>query len=209
MTKLILTGFKAKFKIYDKELKILRPIVEQWLKINREYIEDYDYEDCLYAYNERSTISSFAGAVWRCGGYAQEEYIAVKGENEKNGRIDLYFNFANKDVIVEAKQKFIKLIPNSKKNFEKHITDSFNDSIKDIGETQKANNYGDLNLGISFIVPLWKDGSDQKENLSKIKGIVQNLKPSMYVILQSKKSIVFNEETKTVSNIVILLCKKV
>ncbi len=209
MIKLRLTGFKSEFQFSDKKLKIIRPIIEQWLKLNREFIEDYDYEDCLYGYNERSTISSFAGAVWRCGGYAQEEYIAEKGKDKRNGRIDLYFNFSNTDVIVEAKQKFIKLVSNSKKDLEKHITESFNEAISDIRETKKANDYGDLNLGILFIVPFWEQGSEQGENLKEIRKIVKNLDTSMYVLFKSEKDIIYNEDRNTVSNIVIMVCKNV
>ena len=103
---LTLTGFNGIYVIQKKKLKILKPIIEQWLRINREYIEEGDYEDSLYMYNERSTVSSLAGAVWRCGGYAQEEYLATKGDknNEISGRIDLFFRFSHKNIIIEAKQ---------------------------------------------------------------------------------------------------------
>jgi hypothetical protein len=46
-----LTGFNAGYKINDNKLKILIPIIEEWLKILRAYIEDEEYEDAIYSYN--------------------------------------------------------------------------------------------------------------------------------------------------------------
>ena len=212
MSKITLTGFKAEYFITNKKLKFLRPIIEQWLKINREYIEYCNYSDSLYSYNERSTISTLAGAVWRCGGYAQEEYIAEKGTEKRNGRIDLFFHFSNKDVVIEAKQKFIWLAPNSRKNLHEHIKVSLDDSVKDAKQTKQANAmyYGDIYLAITFIVPYWHKDSNQNEKLKIIKQFSKSkdIDTDFSVIFESEEDIDHNDEGD-VSNIVIMLCKVV
>lgn len=69
---------ESEFKINDKKVEWLLPILEQWISINKEYIEQHKSEDCLHWHNERANIGAFAGAVWKSGGYALEEYSAKK-----------------------------------------------------------------------------------------------------------------------------------
>lgn len=82
-------------KRHKSEFRKLRPFFEEWLKLNRDYIELTESGDNLYWYNERSNVSAIAGAVWRRGGFAQEEFSSEKGpkSDRKMGRVDLYFHF--------------------------------------------------------------------------------------------------------------------
>ena len=192
---LTLTGFNGIYAIKKRKLKILKPIIEQWLRINREYIEEGDYEDSLYMYNERSTVGSLAGAVWRCGGYAQEEYSATKGDknNEINGRIDLFFRFSHKNIIIEAKQLWIEVLENNRKNIKNLIEKSMKNAEEDIVKTVAANDYGDFNMAVTFVVPYWKEGTSQKENIKLIKKTIKELDSSMYIIFESKSKDVTSE----------------
>lgn len=210
MSKLTLTGFNAEYIIRDRRLTILTPVIEQWLRINREFIEEGEYEDAMYIYNERSTISSLAGAVWRCGGYAQEEYSASKGEGEEktNGRIDLFFNFSHKNIIVEAKKLWIYLYENNKKNIKNHIQNSLDEATLDIQKTIAANHYGDFNMAVTFVVPYWSKETNQENNLKLIKKIVKEIDSSMYIIFESTAKDVEIED-EDIYNICIAIFKDI
>ena len=135
----------------DKVLKIL-PVLEEWLNINAEYIELTAGRDCLYMYNERASVSSLAGAVWRKGGFAQEEYCSVKGLNARNGRVDLYFICNGTSVICEAKQLDVSINPKARKVYFDEISCSLANAIRDAKETKIGANYQDLTLAITFVV---------------------------------------------------------
>jgi len=73
-------GVESDYFVSD-EILWIEPILIQWLKINREYLEEYDCDDCLYWYNERASISSVAGAVWSClevGGFQESCRLKLK-----------------------------------------------------------------------------------------------------------------------------------
>ena len=77
--------------------------------MNERYRQVY-IDDCLYWYNERATVGSLAGAIWRTGGFAVEEYREPKKRKGKHymGRTDLWFSLGEnnrKCYVVEAKQK--------------------------------------------------------------------------------------------------------
>jgi hypothetical protein len=55
-------GANVEICVSDKSLEWITPLLAKWLKINRDYIEENDCKDCLYWYNERASISTFAGA---------------------------------------------------------------------------------------------------------------------------------------------------
>ncbi|HHJ19511.1 MAG TPA: hypothetical protein ENJ84_06745, partial [Gammaproteobacteria bacterium] len=76
-------GFDVDYIINKKSLYWIEPIIVQWLRVHRDYIEEFDFKDSLYWYNERGNISALAGAVWRCSGFALEEYSSEKGKDEE------------------------------------------------------------------------------------------------------------------------------
>lgn len=109
-------GFTKEVRTNPKNI-LWENIMNSWISINREYIEDWhddngNFNDCAYWYNERASVSILAGAIWRKGGVCLEEFSSVKGiivdkeideTKERNGRTDLYFYLGEEEYIVEAK----------------------------------------------------------------------------------------------------------
>ena len=67
-------------------------LLKQWFWILNRW-EEADGEDAAYWYNERATTSTLAGAVWKCKGFALEEYRCSRlyGKKASFGRADLWF----------------------------------------------------------------------------------------------------------------------
>lgn len=62
-------------------LQILKPVLKEWLAL----IEDADTmhwpkDDAPWWYNERALLSLFAGAIWKCEGWALEEFTTGKSK---------------------------------------------------------------------------------------------------------------------------------
>jgi len=53
-------GIKTKIQLNNKieEVQIWSHILKQWQKINRDYLEDSEFSDSLYWYNERANIET-------------------------------------------------------------------------------------------------------------------------------------------------------
>lgn len=85
-------------------------IFDTWLEVIQEYCAFANYEDSPYIYNERATLSSFVGALWKSNELVLEEFSAIKGgedegdEKTKKGRIDLWFTCNKENFISECKQ---------------------------------------------------------------------------------------------------------
>lgn len=91
---------------YQKKMKTLKPIIEEWQRINSKYCNKNKGKDALYWYNERASLSTLVGAIWLSGGTALEEFSSQKMSNrrKKTGRTDLWFEWQNKKYLIEAKQ---------------------------------------------------------------------------------------------------------
>ncbi len=68
-----------------------------------------DEDDSAWLYNERASLSVLAGAVWRIGGIAFEEYSHDKhrpreSKGKPSGRCDIYFQLGSREFIAEVKQ---------------------------------------------------------------------------------------------------------
>jgi len=94
-------------------LRRLKPLLAKWIAINStiaaEWIEDA--QDVPWWYNERASLSIFAGAVWRCSGWAFEEFAVAKQvatpgrkRSEHGGRCDINFVVDGQEYVAEAKQ---------------------------------------------------------------------------------------------------------
>lgn len=85
--------------------EVLGRLLAKWIKTNVELAEAWKGEDLPWWYNERASLSVLAGAVWRLGGVAFEEFTARKGEGRrtKTGRADMYFQLGKREFLVEAK----------------------------------------------------------------------------------------------------------
>jgi hypothetical protein len=89
------------FKSWEKPLSA-------WFSLLDEYAGIYTNEDAAYWYNERATLSSFVGALWRTGAVALEEYRCSRhfGGQPVAGRADLWFLLDRREYVVEAKQSW-------------------------------------------------------------------------------------------------------
>jgi hypothetical protein len=93
--------------VHCPSLRILNPLLNKWIKTNIELVQ-YWQDDLPWWYNERASISVLAGAAWKTGGLAFEEYTADKRTGKKrhpkySGRIDLYLKVKEEQFIAEAK----------------------------------------------------------------------------------------------------------
>ncbi len=94
-------------------LPALRPVLARWAYLNSRIGTAWarDYSDCPWWYNERASLSFFAGAVWNCGGWALEEFSSTKKTESPNapttdrtGRYDINFAIGHHEYLAEAKQ---------------------------------------------------------------------------------------------------------
>ena len=169
----------------DKLLKGLTPIVERWMDLIEEYSSKMKNKDALYWYNERATLSTFAGAIWLSRGIALEEFSSTKikstrgkSTKTKSGRTDLWFYFNGKEYIVEAKQ-----ISPSMHYSEKDIIDQLQNTL----EKEACNDAAEfsppkfhkkcLRIGVVFLTPyLPKSYKNKHEIKSKILALKKKIK---------------------------------
>lgn len=154
-------SFKSGIKV--KGLSKLKPILLEYLKINKETVELWNYEDLPWWYNERANLSLFTGAVWKKGGYALEEYTSDKVSIIKKyqGRNDLYFYFNKKDYILEA--KVLSQNGNSKsETIQRRVNKIINLAIEDV-RINKLEFFANK-MGIVFVIPYFLKKSTSIEN---------------------------------------------
>ncbi len=174
-------------------------ILDEWIKIHQQYIEDDEFDDCMYWYNERANVGVLAGAIWKSGGIALEEYSSYKTkateENEdteeaetrkitklREGRVDLYFYTQNHQYIVEAKHLRPKLdtkkldtnsvITKINKSLEQACNDA-KDSLEPAQKNYPKNKF--IGLGITFVTPYWEIENDNNSQLIELnKELISN-----------------------------------
>ena len=101
------------------QLSCLKPILDTWRNLNLEYLQRHDDGDIPWWYGERTAVGFLAGATWKCGGVALEEWQTKKADklnaksDGRNGRCDLYIlpkDFkAGTGLVCEAKKIVIRL----------------------------------------------------------------------------------------------------
>ena len=207
MKKFSLYGFDAFIDIKDEKLQFLRPILEQWAKINRDYTEqsriaDERDEGNYYWFTERANLSALAGAIWRCGGFAAEEYSARKGDEKSHGRVDLFFKFAGKNIVCEAKHDWL-YFPNAKTDVTPtRLVNCLNSALEDVEHTLKANSC-DFGLALAFITPYWDYTKQQDPNTKNcrpdqtIDKFQQTFEENMYDELGASFYVYLEDRTNT------------
>ena len=90
-------------------MKSLGGILKEWASLMKD--SEWEINDAPWWYNERALLSLFAGAVWKCGGWAFEEFstskrtITKRGKHKRRpGRGDIMFRIGRNTFIAEAKQ---------------------------------------------------------------------------------------------------------
>jgi hypothetical protein len=96
---------EKKILFLSPKTSYLKPVIGQLLSVLQDYIDvEADDQDIPFWYGERAHIGFFAGAIWRCGGVALEEYIRARTRGVRKGRCDLYVKLGRNSFECEAKR---------------------------------------------------------------------------------------------------------
>ena len=156
---------------YEAQLK---PILNEWVEIIKEYSRLSSGHDALYYGNERSSVSTFAGAVWSAGYFAHEATPSWKHDDNRRyfGRIDLWFwkKRARYNYFVEAKQKMPILTDNiNVKRQTEYLNKWLSISVDAAENNVKEWGMQDArHCGLLFLVPRIKKEQFKKANVRNI-----------------------------------------
>jgi hypothetical protein len=162
--------------VCSHRLKSLKPILRKWIRLNKTLLKEWRKENAApWWFNERASVSLFAGAVWKCKGWAFEEYVGPKQSQQKttSGRVDLEFSLKKSRYIAEAKQLWL---PSTRKQEHcERIQAAKNNAKTDV----RRSSYGLPRLAIVFAVPYLSkiDESSLAEKTKKLINGVLDLKP--------------------------------
>jgi len=135
----------------------MRPVLEKWLSVNERLAGEWipEFDDAPWWYNERASMSVFAGAVWLSRGWAFEEFAASKEQQqargkvrETRGRCDVNFSVNGHEYIAEAKQCWPKI--DRPGNADRVVLASLSAALRDCTSIP---NWGIPVLGMTFVVP--------------------------------------------------------
>ncbi len=176
----------------DKKLENLTPIITKWMNLIRRYSNLHKNADTLYWYNERATLSTFAGAIWKLNGTALEEFSSTKikskkkkSERTKSGRTDLWFDYHGKEYIVEAKQISPSMNPDKPEivdKLKKSLTNACGDAAK---FSRKNPQKKCVRIGITFLTPYLP--KSYKDNDKDINSKISELKEELCAGLKLKR----------------------
>lgn len=136
----------------------LRDVLRHWIRANIDIAESWSkFDDAPWWYNERASLSVFAGAIWRCSGIAFEEfseeklYASRRGARRKPypGRCDIHFQIGSKEFVAEAKYGYSGATSKNW-NIVPRITDLLDDARKAAGRLAPN---GQCRLAIVFVAP--------------------------------------------------------
>ena len=94
-------------------LQLFEDLLWEWTGVIKRVVRVWGQEDVPWWYNERASLSLFAGAIWKAGGIAFEEFSSEREHLPsedltevvlQRGRIDLYFSYRGEEFVAEAKQ---------------------------------------------------------------------------------------------------------
>lgn len=138
------------------QLQMLEPVLKKWQSLNDKIASEWISVGAVpWWFNERASLSIFAGAVWRCGGIAFEEYsvnrevVSKRKVAYKSGRCDIEFSIAGRNFIGEAKQNW----PTFGRRKDKARADVKSDLMKAQQEVIQVLEKGSEGLGMTFVVP--------------------------------------------------------
>lgn len=163
--------------IPNKRFSIWENIIEEWSLLIERYCR-VTPGDAPYWYTERANIGVLAGACWRAGYVALEEFQYKKGYRNKPkwpGRADLWFGSDKESIIVEAKHKFISL--NSKDHIQT-ITPMLN-SAKRNAEESKGGQHDLTAIGMVFVPVYIPVSADENKIEDKIYALVDIIKKEL------------------------------
>lgn len=140
--------------VFPGPFRKLENLLWKWILLNREMIKFWDGKDCPWWYNERASISTFAGAVWNAGGIVLEEYASRKRKGRRNalGRCDLYFTIEHKEYVAEAKQWWLNAGSRAR-HMDVNVRKCLDEACEDSKQNRPEHQGGETIIGIAFIVP--------------------------------------------------------
>lgn len=200
-------GVNTNYKVKHKSAIWIEPVLAQWLRINRDYIEEMGCLDSLYWYNERANVSALAGAMWKCGGFAIEEYSSIKGGDEtvqKNGRVDLYLYNHGNEAICEAKMNWIFLCERQRRSFSDTLSNAMQVSMDELNKTLEP--FTDaFGIALNFIATYSKDGENVSDSLENLRYAVENSKCSFYAWFENTSGKYIVSSGRHICNFVALI----
>jgi hypothetical protein len=170
------------------DIRCLKPILEEWIKCVSELAEEWKHKKKVpWWYNERASLSVFAGAIWRAGGLCFEEYSDPKrtmgGRNHRSGslyhgRVDLYFSWHGFDFIAEAKSTYSGFSRNDDRASDR-LARWLKKSRDDVRPIPRN---GQRKLAILFARPFFKKSCESQidEKLNKWVEMLQGLDTNAY-----------------------------
>ncbi|MBU4313823.1 MAG: hypothetical protein KJ821_03400 [Actinobacteria bacterium] len=163
------------------KLKHIEALLSKWVKMHESFC-NYSTKDSLYWYNERASISTLAGAVWKCSEFSLEEYRTIKKyrKGSWSGRADLWFTWRKREYYVETKQTWISL---SKKSNVSTATGRINkalqNAIKEAAYIEKEEGQA---LGLVFVIPYIR--STESDHMdSRLKILIEQVEKVNYEIM--------------------------
>jgi len=174
--------FYTKSTTQNKMSTIFEEALINWINNIKKYTNEFDPTDCLYYYNERATLSTFAASLYKSGYFILEEFSSSKHHingkgDETYGRVDLYFGCEEnpKGYIVEAKQTDISI--GSKTYSLSKIFKSLAEACIDVEYSfGPLKDYVDKGFAVSFIVPYIKGNQSQDDIKKMSEQFIKNLK---------------------------------
>jgi hypothetical protein len=158
-------------------LKRLKKVLVEWQSMqDTSWWEEKN--DAPWWYNERASLSLFAGAVWKCKGWVFEEFITKKymttrrgKPKNRHGRGDIMFGIGKGQFIGEAKQCWPVLGPSLQNAIEE-----VNACLKTaLAETSQLPSYEGDRVAIVFVTPRIR-ASKQGELAIRVRKFVDGLK---------------------------------
>lgn len=134
-------------------LPVLKPLLNEWIATNIDVVRHWQ-GDLPWWYGERASISVLAGAAWRIGGFAFEEFAADKKTGKKRrptfpGRVDLYLKVKRQQFIAEAKVCWSGTT-SAGSTITQNLTNRLHEAVEDIRIVPR---YGQGKLTILFATP--------------------------------------------------------
>jgi len=98
--------------VIERGFHVRSPVLRGWETLFEEWILTVERfcrlspGDAPYWYTERANVGLLAGAAWRCGWIALEEFQSEKSAEDLGwrGRLDLWLSSAVESYLIEAKQ---------------------------------------------------------------------------------------------------------
>ena len=141
----------------------LRSVLREWVCVTKELALKWrSSNDVPWWYNERASLSVFAGGVWRSGGRAFEEFSEKKRKIGKttgrlhgsySGRVDLYFETRYGEEFYMESKACISGVKNAGSDPKPSIKRALSKACHDV---KKFHPRGCWRLGIVFVQPYIK-----------------------------------------------------